>query len=90
MKYRGGIVLSGLFSWSWRYDPHNDCEDIRVWFRVPPFGIRFRSEDEALRILCERADDWLHRAKVAAELTAQREADLRAREEALRDMETAQ
>ena len=86
MKYRGGAVLSGLFSWSW-CDPHNDYADVRVWFRVPPFGIRFRSEDEALRILCERADDWLHRAKVAAELTAQQEADLHAREEALQDME---
>ena len=90
MKYRGGDVHAGLFSWAWYCGRWPDYADVRVWFRVPPFGIRFRSEEEALRILCERADDWLHRAKVAAELTAQREADLRAREEALRDMETAQ
>ena len=87
MKYRGGTVRDGLYSWRWSHRDNPDWVDVRAWYRLPPFGIRFRSEDEALRLLCERIDDWLHRAQIAAELTAQREADLHAREEALQDME---
>ena len=86
MIYRSGAVYSGVFAWGWwrHKDPYKEeYADVRAWFRIPPFGIRFRSEDEALRILCERVDDWHDQKQRQDELLAQRTADLKAREETL-------
>ena len=87
MIYRSGAVYGGVFAWGWRHkDPYKEYADVRVWFRIPPFGIRFRSEDEALRILCERVDDWHDQKQRQEELLAQRTSALKAREEALKDL----
>lgn len=88
IRYRGGGIQHDSYgaSWSWYpgYASHTPAK--RVYTHL--FGvIRCRSDDEAIRILCEWVDAMLDAASRREAFIKERQDDLKAREEALQAVE---
>ena len=76
------------FGWQWRWTD-NKGSYASVWFRRPfPLCWRFRSDEEAIRILCEQVDEILDGKYRNQQLLNQRQQALKEREEVLREIET--
>jgi hypothetical protein len=89
MIYRGGKIWADAYVWSWyRVWNERGREGVVVWWHRPfPFCWRFRSDEEALNLLCERVDEYLDRSARLAALAAARQTQLQEREQVLTEME---
>ena len=84
LTYRGGTIWRDYFGFNWS-GPRVGY--VAAWYRLAfPLLFRFRSEEEALRILCERVDAFIDANDNAERLCKAWQAELQAREAVMRDI----
>lgn len=95
LTYRGGEIRRCGGAWGWRvgvgmYGWEIDCGyppmSPTCVVRWAVLGWRIRSDEEALRILCEAVDEYWDKCDRAARLVKERQEELSAREAIMRDL----
>jgi hypothetical protein len=85
MIYRNGLI--GKWSREWGWDSTRMFDSTRMSVRTHLLFRRVRSDDEAIRLLCDKVDAYLDELARVNALVETRQQELRDRERAMQEVE---